>query len=182
MFIQIQSDPLNWSTKFSSVLASYSLEILVLQTEWLLRFFECLHSLLLFSFPSGAFMCHTSLLSQWLPCLTAKKNGESGWFISSGRWLLKRLVQFDGTSFCTGRVNHLWLEWLLVAIFLPLAYLHLTFIQPFIGPDLAAILHLPITNCSFCLWLKPKWRDKNNHMVLCRASGLEEPNWPILKT
>ena len=28
---------------------------------------------------------------------------------------------------------------------------------------------------------KPKWRGKNHHMALCRASGLETSNWPLLK-
>ena len=60
-----------FSLKFYGVLASSSLDILVLETEWLLlQFFECLHCLLLQKgiaqfgfFPSGDFMYHISLSS-----------------------------------------------------------------------------------------------------------------------
>ena len=35
---------------------------------------------------------------------------------------------------------------------------------------------------SSSLSVKPKWRVKNHHMALCRASRLEAPNWPLLKS
>ena len=67
---------------------------------WLLLwFFECMPVLSAAAlrnfrcdfFPSGAFMYHISLFSRRLLCLIAKKNGEHGWFISSGRWSRKSL-------------------------------------------------------------------------------------------
>lgn len=66
----------------------------------LLQFFECLRCLLSYQgisrslfFPSGAFMYHTSVFTRQLPFLIARKKfyGESGCFISSGRWSHKSL-------------------------------------------------------------------------------------------
>ena len=115
--------------------------------------------------PSGALMYHISPFSRQLPCLTA-------WLLHF-HWpvIPEKLVKFYGTPFSSCRVN-LRLECLLVAKFLPLSRLRPRFINP--NKHFAAILQS--CSCSFTspqsnlrlssLALKPKWRDKDHHMVL----------------
>ena len=99
----------------------------------------------------------------------------------------EKLVKCYGTPFSARCVN-LRLERSLMAIFLPLSRLHPTFIYP--NKHFAAILYRvllqfhvsPTQLAAFIMALKPKWRDKNDHTVLCRTSGLETPNRPLLKS
>ena len=67
------------------------------------------------------------------------------------------------------------------SIFLSLSCLRPTFI--YLDKHFAAIgcsSTSPKHNLGLSsLVLKPKWRDKNYHMVLCRAAGLETPNRPL---
>lgn len=104
---------------------------------------------------------------------TAKSNSLKEWRI----WLIhflgsmtpEKLVKFYGTPFSACCVNS------------QLEHLSRQAFCSHLGQYLAAVPCFPNTTCSFHL-LKPKWKDKNHHMALCRASGLETPDWPLLRS
>lgn len=108
---------ISFSLKFTGVLASSSLEILVFLTEWLPTFAPvlwmpalsaaALRNFQIWFFPSGAFMYHISLFSRWLPCLMAKKNGECGCLYFLGSMIPEKLVKFYGTPYSALRLEHL---------------------------------------------------------------------------
>ena len=121
-------------------------------------------------------MYHTWRFTWRSPCRTARKNGPSGLFISSRRWLLKNLKIWTGhlcvfVAYAFGEKGHLWPFSSPLRVLVPRSFSQTSISRPSgigsVCKETSPQHNLRLSSRA----LNPKCRKIIHHMVLWRATG-----------